>query len=336
MSADFLIYKQNKINALIAVFNSTKSSLNSQLANNIKIIQKSRLNSKLKQTQINNYISKYNYILSALKNELNANILKINNFIPTVVAIDNTKQKRALLIGINYTGTANELQGCINDVLSVNYKLIQNGFADINIMTDLTPIIPTRNNILTALTTLLESAQSGDSLCFFYSGHGTYTRDNNGDETTGYDQCIVPCDLNIITDDELKAVIQKKLKPNVTLLAMFDSCFSGSVLDLRYSYMDGNNYDKFTENAKESETISTVLMISGCTDNQTSADAVMNNKPNGAMTWALLEALKQTPNCTWRELVQTMRTLLKASQFTQIPLISSGKFESIDTPHFII
>ena len=148
MSTYLSIYKQNKINALIAIFNSTKSSLTSQLANNIKIIQKSRLNNKSKQTQINNYIAKYNYILSALKNELNANILKINNFMPTVVAIDNTKQKRALLIGINYTGTANELQGCINDVLSVNDKLTQNGFKNINIMTDLTPIIPTRNNIL--------------------------------------------------------------------------------------------------------------------------------------------------------------------------------------------
>ena len=115
---------------------------------------------------------------------------------------------------------------------------------------------------------------------------------------------------------------------------MFDSCFSGSILDLKYSYMDGNNYDKYIENDKELDTPGNVLMISGCTDNQTSADAVIDNKPNGAMTWAFLNALIKQPKCTWRELVQNMRTLLKTSQFTQLPQISTGNFENIDTPTF--
>ena len=76
-------------------------------------------------------------------------------------------------------------------------------------------------------------------------------------------------------------------------------------------------------------------MISGCTDNQTSADAFINNKANGAMTWALLEGLAQSPNCSWRELVKKMRDLLKTSKFTQIPQISSGTFINIDTLVFI-
>ena len=32
--------------------------------------------------------------------------------------------KKALLIGINYTGTANELNGCINDVMNMKTALI--------------------------------------------------------------------------------------------------------------------------------------------------------------------------------------------------------------------
>jgi hypothetical protein len=76
-------------------------------------------------------------------------------------------------------------------------------------------------------------------------------------------------------------------------------------------------------------------MISGCTDKQTSADAVFNNKPNGAMTWSLLESLKQNQNVNWRELVKSMRSLLKTSQFTQIPQFSSGSFVNIDSPIFI-
>jgi hypothetical protein len=202
-------------------------------------------------------------------------------------------------------------------------------------MTDLTTKKATKNNILEEFTNLLINSQEGDLLFFLFSGHGSYVIDRNGDENTGYDQLIVPCDFNTILDDELKSIIQKNLKPNVTLFAMFDSCFSGSVLDLRYQYMDSLNYDKFTENVKELETKGNVFMISGCSDYQTSADAFINKKANGAMTWSLLEALKQKPNCNWRELVINMRDLLKTSQYSQTPQFSCGNFENIDTTIFI-
>lgn len=76
-------------------------------------------------------------------------------------------------------------------------------------------------------------------------------------------------------------------------------------------------------------------MISGCSDYQTSTDAFINNKATGAMTWSLLEALKLTPNCNWRELIKSMRNLLKTSQYDQIPQFSCGTFENIDAPNFI-
>ena len=66
-----------------------------------------------------------------------------------------------------------------------------------------------------------------------------------------------------------------------------------------------------------------------------SVDSVFNNKANGAMTWSLLESLKQTPSASWRELLKSMRDILKKSQFSQIPQFSSGKFVDIDTPVFI-
>ena len=91
----------------------------------------------------------------------------------------------------------------------------------------------------------------------------------------------------------------------------------------------------YTENNKAAITNGNVFMISGCTDNQTSADAVFNNKPNGAMTWSLLESLKQPQNINWREIVKSMRNLLKRSNFSQIPQFSSGSFVNIDTPIFI-
>jgi hypothetical protein len=331
--SDLDTYKQNRIKENTSIYNSSIARLYSAVNSNIIAVQRSRQHNSLKQRQINSLINQYYINANNLKNNLDKSILSIKNYVPKTITIN--KNKKALLIGINYTGTSNELYGCINDTTSVRERISKQGFNDITVITDLTSKKATRNNILEEFKNLLINCQAGDFLFFLYSGHGSYTFDRNGDETDGRDELIVSCDLQGVLDDELKSLIQTHLKTDVTLFALFDSCFSGSVLDLKYQFMDSLNYDKFTENSKQLETQGNVIMISGCTDNQTSADAVFNNKPNGAMTWSLLESLKQKPNVNWRELVKNMRDLLKTSQFTQIPQFSSGNFVDIDKQIFI-
>ena len=333
MSSDLDIYKQNRINENNAIFNNSVSRLYSALVSNIRSVQRSRQSNRSKQIQINSLVNQYYSNVNNLKSNLDKSIVSIRNYVPKTITIN--KNKKALLIGINYTGTSNELYGCISDVNSIKERITNKGFNDINIMTDLTTKKATRINILEGFKNLLINSQSGDLLFFLFSGHGSYTIDRNADEADGRDELIVSCDLQGILDDELKSLIQTHLKQNVTLFALIDSCFSGSVLDLKYQFMDSLNYDKYTENSKQLETLGNVFMISGCTDNQTSADAVFDNKPNGAMTWSLLESLKQKPDCSWRELVKNMRDLLKISQFTQIPQFSCGTFENIDKTVFI-
>lgn len=333
MSSDLDTYKQNRINENTVIFNTSVSRLYSAAVSNIRSIQRKRQSNSLKQRQINSLINQYYANVNNLKSNLDKSVSSIKNYIPKTII--NNKNKRALLIGINYTGTSNELYGCISDVNSIKERISSQGFNDINIMTDLTTKKATRINILEGFKNLLINSQSGDLLFFLFSGHGSYIIDRNGDEKDGRDELIVSCDLQSILDDELKSLIQTHLKKDVTLFALIDSCFSGSVLDLKYQFMDSLNYEKFTENSKQLETIGNVLMISGCTDDQTSADAVFNGKPNGAMTWSLLESLKQKPNVNWRELIKNMRDLLNTSQFTQIPQFSCGTFENIDTKVFI-
>jgi hypothetical protein len=333
MSSDLDTYKQNRINENNAIFNNNVSRLYSVVVSNIRSVQRSRQSNNVKQRQVNSLVNQYYSNVNNLKTNLDKSILSIKNYVPKTITVN--KNKKALLIGINYTGTSNELYGCINDTNSIKERISKQGFNDITLITDLTTKKATRNNILEGFKNLLMNCQAGDLLFFVYSGHGSYAIDRNGDEKDGRDELIVSCDLQGILDDELKALIQTYLKADVTLFALFDSCFSGSVLDLKYQFMDSLDYDKFTENSKQLETQGNVIMISGCTDNQTSADAVFDNKPNGAMTWSLLESLKQKPNVNWRELVKTMRDLLKTSQFTQIPQFSSGNFLDIDKEIFI-
>ena len=333
MSSDLDTYKQNRINENNAIFNNNVSRLYSVVVSNIISVQRSRQSNNVKQRQINSLTNQYYSNVNSLKTNLDKRILSIKNYVPKIITIN--KNKKALLIGINYTGTSNELYGCINDVNSIKERITKQGFNNINVITDLTTKKATRINILEGFKNLLMNCQAGDLLFFVYSGHGSYAIDRNGDEKDGRDELIVSCDLQGVLDDELKTLIQTYLKADVTLFALFDSCFSGSVLDLKYQFMDSLNYENFTENSKQLETLGNVFMISGCTDNQTSADAVFEGKANGAMTWSLLESLKQKPNINWRELVVNMRDLLKTSEFTQIPQFSCGTFENIDATVFI-
>ena len=73
-------------------------------------------------------------------------------------------------------------------------------------------------------------------------------------------------------------------------------------------------------------------LISGCRDDQTSADAYIANKFQGAMTFALTYAIKANPNGTWREIHQKVLQILKG-KFTQIPQLS-GSDPLLDRPVF--
>jgi uncharacterized caspase-like protein len=137
--------------------------------------------------------------------------------------------KRALLVGINYPGTKAELQGCVNDVWNMHRALVGNfGFSEDNIRvlidTDDRYLQPTGANIRRALTDLISGARPGDILFFHYSGHGTRVpADADENDETGYDECIVPCDMNLIHGNKNRKISNKH---NNTNLISRESCLA--------------------------------------------------------------------------------------------------------------
>jgi hypothetical protein len=334
MSIELQSYKKNRINEVTSIFNSNVARLNSTFATNIRNIQRSRVRNK--QQLLNSVINKYKYYINILRNNLNTSISKINSFIPEfTVNKANIKTKKALLIGINYINTPYQLNGCIDDTSRMKDLLSSYGFKDFNILTDLTTTKPTKDNILNELKNLIVNANSGDILFLYYSGHGSYTLDRNNDETDKRDETLISSDIKGVLDDELKAILQNHLRRDVTLIGLFDSCHSGTILDLKYNYLDSNNYNKYSENNKVSECQGNIIMISGCMDSQTSTEAFINNKNQGALTWSFIDCIKKTPNCSWRELLKQMRDLLKTNGFSQIPQLSTDSFYDIDSKIFI-
>ncbi|KAL2022096.1 hypothetical protein VTK56DRAFT_6140 [Thermocarpiscus australiensis] len=284
-----------------------------------------------------------------------------------------TGKRRALLIGINYFGQKGELRGCINDTRNVSAFLVENyGYKreDMVILTDdqQNPIAqPTKANIIRALQWLVSGAQPNDALFLHYSGHGGSIRDASRDEEDGYDEVIYPVDFRTaghLVDDELHHYVVKPLQAGVRLTALFDSCHSGSVLDLPYVYSTkgvlkepnlareagqglleavgyvargdsgavigtlfdfaktaimGNDAYEHTKRTKTSP--ADVVMWSGSKDNQTSADVNIASQATGAMSWAFIAALRQNPQQSYVQLLNSIRDLL-ATRYTQKPQLS--------------
>ncbi|KAJ3274174.1 hypothetical protein HDV01_003457 [Terramyces sp. JEL0728] len=154
-------------------------------------------------------------------------------------------KRRALLIGINYVGTQAQLSGCVNDVNNV-HNFIKDQFNDIRILTDdqQGQSNPTKANIIESFKWLVSGAQPGDSFFLHYSGHGSTQKDEDGDEVDGLDNTICPVDYNsagMIVDDEMNTILVQALPEGSRLVAIFDCCHSGTMLDLPFMYtIDGN------------------------------------------------------------------------------------------------
>ena len=238
--------------------------------------------------------------------------------------------RKALIIGINYTGTRYELQGCINDAKQVRELLLTKGYLNENItlITDDTDEKPTRRVILQRLLELITSDAS--KLFFHYSGHGSSIKDEDGDENDGRDETLVPIDHSdigggLIIDDEIRGLLTC-LRKGKKLTCLLDCCHSGTGMDLCYELFQnvGNGILRLMRNNKYKKTSGECIMISGCQDNQQSADAYMEGKFQGAMTYAFLEIISSGPK-TYSQLITGMRHLLKNKGYDQIPNLSSGK-----------
>lgn len=273
---------------------------------------------------------------------------------------EKTMVNRALIIGINYENTDLQLSGCINDALNLKNYLITKGFTESNMqfLTDQT-VLPTRANILAAISWLTAGAKAGDSLWFSYSGHGSQQSERSQrvrDEKDGLDETIVPLDYQTagqILDDDLRRLLVDPLPAGVRLTALIDACHSATSFDLAYQWEDASIYRKrgkalsyvaadwrtstrVTINSQYRSSAADVVTISGSRDNQTSADAVEEGKATGAMTYSFLKTLasaeKSKSVLSWQDLLKGMTCLLRIKGYSQVPNMASGRSLNLADP----
>ena len=199
MSAQLNKYKLAQLNILRINYNRALAILTKLITK----INQSRATRANKNQQIRIIISTIN----TLRQKYNNNV----QYIKLLKIRTRNPDKFALLIGINYKETPYELFGCIRDTENIK-QLLTSHFSypaqNIVIVTDDAPQKPTKQTILSQLTTLLTNSIAGDTLFLLYSGHGSYTTDLNRDELDNQDELIVSLDLQFISDDELFNVIK--------------------------------------------------------------------------------------------------------------------------------
>lgn len=218
---------------------------------------------------------------------------------------------RSLHIGLNsvdkshYQGWSGELLACENDARDMESIAKSQGYASKLLLTS----DATRKRVLDEISQSAQALTSGDMFLLSNSSHGGQLPDQNGDEDDGMDETWCLYDSELV-DDEIFAALSQ-FGQGVRILVFSDSCHSGTVTkeavlsvprglasqtaseEVRYrampnavaarTYLHNKSfYDAILSQqglAKAAQSVkASVLLISGCQDNQLSADGPFNGR----------------------------------------------------------
>jgi len=159
--------------------------------------------------------------------KLLTSLLLVISTVPTLA------QDRALLVGIDTYQYVSPLRGSKTDVEEMVQFIQKVWNYQSNQIRTLVDEQATRENILNSIDDwLIKGTQPGDRVFFYYSGHGYYIWDDNGDESDGYDETLCPVETKItsetmIRDDEIEARLRRLEGRKV--MVVIDACHSGTV-----------------------------------------------------------------------------------------------------------
>lgn len=216
---------------------------------------------------------------------------------------------RSLHIGVNevdpahYQGWRGELAACEADARDLEAVARAQGLETTLLLTrDVT-----RDAVLAALDAAAADLRDGDLFWVSYAGHGGQLPDRDRDEADALDETWCLFDGQLL-DDELYARYAA-FRAGVRILITSDSCHSGTVSrldatevrarempkEVAVATFRGNRdfYDRLTKGrrgtaTRAAELKASLLLLSGCQDNQLSADGAENGLFTGTLlrVWA--------------------------------------------------
>jgi hypothetical protein len=245
--------------------------------------------------------------------------------------------KKALLVGIN-AYPSQPLRGCVNDVANVRQTLMSlyglDGTEDIKVITDTNA---TRKNIVAGLEWLVTS--EGEKL-FHYSGHGAQLPSQK--EPDGVAECLCPVDFDWTEDRALTDKFLQSFLAESRTTIVLDSCFSGGMdralghtpgatlaramippLELQLQLQpDSPNEGAPASRRLRDRTNKPTRNLLACEEFQTSADAYIDGRYQGAFTYHLLRELRTGSQTLDTELMRRTASALSQAGFSQHPKMS--------------
>jgi hypothetical protein len=261
---------------------------------------------------------------------------------------------RSLHVGLNtvdpahYDGWDGALQACEFDANDMAALAKSRGIADRKVLLTRDA---TSQNVIAAIEEAAEQLQPGDLFFVTYSGHGGQVPDKNDeDEDDHSDETWLLYDRQIV-DDELFA-LWGKFKPGVRIFVLSDSCHSGSVTKKiddavpdpvsrrdtaaeqspRYRAMprdvmiatyraNAKLYDDIQGDVPTSEKAdvgATVLLISGCQDDQLSLDGFSNGLFTETLKGVWDEGSWRGPYPDFHEAIRAKMPKKQQPNYTQV------------------
>lgn len=272
--------------------------------------------------------------------------------------------KRAIVIGINYTGKPNALKGCVNDAIDIREVLVKKyDFRpqDIQVLVDdsrgapgIPSLPPTKNNVIAAFNNMIRQVRNGDHIVFTFSGHGVQAPNDSGrrEESDGRDECLLLID-GVLLDDEFSAMLAR-IPHGVKVSIITDCCHSGTFCDLKHCAVSDAPFRTVRrfEEANAPLQRADIIHFASAFDSQTASDGAFEGKwvvaPNGrrqwewgdfhgAFTWSLLEVLEDLQYRNIQSDVLLMRTsdnLANKLKKTQRVTVSMSRPDLLNQPFF--
>ena len=272
---------------------------------------------------------------------------------------------RAVLVGVgDYLTLDADLKGPANDVRLMAETLALRG-VDPDLMAVLstdpsglpdgvTTNAPTREVILAAMHAASEASAPGDTLVFYFSGHGAQAPDMSGDEGGGYDEILLPADAagwkgaigaveNAILDDELQAWAQEALSRGVKVVGLIDACHSAT----GFRALGGQGVARVIDDAllgipddvqpvagnpAPPLTGDFVFLYSSQSDQRSFEYPLADGTTwQGEFTLRLTQTLRDAPNASWAQVLAATTEAMVQGPARQMP---EGEGPMLDEPVF--
>lgn len=200
----------------------------------------------------------------------------------------------ALIVGINYTGTASQLNYCVKDAQNFRDALISSPLWNNAVVITLTANSDvTKSNIKKYMDDAAARLKTDGMFVFFYSGHGS----NMGG--TGY---IIPYDgltsLNFRIDENEMQTWLAAFPAGSKKFVAIDSCYSGLFIGkaplgatpkfLKFEGSDDTYRGEFLQKAIDS--VSNLVAVTACAGDEVSYET--GQLLNGVMTYYLVDGIR--------------------------------------------